>query len=189
MELVSRWPSLSSQVTDVAKSVEYSLTDRLEIGDKAGHRFLVFRSGIRLTGKAWSVRLSSTTIRGNCVAILYRLLILLIVARTGVPPSMCLCKLEAPASRAVAWLLRTDMPDLPQHEEDDDHHPGCPASYLSLGLGLRPIPFLEPPPLFLSDSSFTPSLPATTLVVAVAPRTTGFPADPPLYVSHCALTV
>ena len=79
MELVSRCPSIRFRIADEARSVVYARADRLENGDKGGHRFLVFRSGIRLTGKAWSVRLSSTTIRGNCVAILYRLLILLIV--------------------------------------------------------------------------------------------------------------
>ena len=124
------------------------------------------------------------------MAILHRLLILLIVARICVPPGMCLCKLEAPASRAVSWLLGTDERDMPRDDHhDDDHHPGCPASYLSLGLGLRPIPFIEPPPLFLSETAFTPSLPATTLVLSLPTRLTGFPADPPLYVSHCALTV
>jgi hypothetical protein len=124
------------------------------------------------------------------VPILSRLLVLLIIARILVPPCVCLCKLEAPASRAVAWILGTDAPDLPLEAHDHDHHPGCPASYLSLGLGLKPLPFLEPEPPVLSLPSYTPSLPATTtLASTVVDRAESFPADPPLYVSHCALTV
>ena len=119
-----------------------------------------------------------------------RLLVLLIIARILVPPCMCLCKLQTPACRAVAWVVGTDAPDLPHEEDDHDHHPGCPASYLSLGLGLKPMPFEEPQPLFLSLPSYTPSLPATTTLLAPdSIRATSFPADPPLYVSHCALTV
>lgn len=118
-----------------------------------------------------------------------RLLVLLIIARILVPPCMCLCTLEAPASRAVAWVLGTDEPDLPHEGRDHDHHPGCPASYLSLGLGLKPLPFVEPASPALSLPSYSPSLAATTLVVPVSTRAVGFPADPPLYVSHCALTV
>lgn len=121
--------------------------------------------------------------------ILSRILVLLIFARILVPPGMCLCKMEAPASRAVAWILGADMPEAPYHPDDDDHHPGCPASYLSLGLGLHPMPFMEPPPLFLSLPSYTPSLSVTTLVVPLSVRAIDFAADPPLYVSHCALTV
>ena len=121
--------------------------------------------------------------------ILSRLLVLLIFARILVPPGMCLCKLEAPASRAVAWVLGSDAPDLPLDHHDDDHHPGCPASYLSLGLGLHPMPFMEPLPPFLSHPAYTPSLSATALVVPLSIRATDFAADPPLYVSHCALTV
>jgi hypothetical protein len=119
-----------------------------------------------------------------------RLLILLIIARILVPPCMCLCKLEAPAARAIAWVLGTATPDAPAEEQDHDHHPGCPASYLSLGLGLRPLPFLEPESLLLSLPSFTPSSPADTTPVARDPiGASGVPAGPPLYVRHCALTV
>ncbi len=119
-----------------------------------------------------------------------QILVLLIIARILVPPCMCLCKLEAPAARAVAWVFGTDAPDLPHEEDDHDHHPGCPASYLSLGLGLKPMPFEEPEPPFLSLPSYTPSLPAmTTLLAPDSIRSTSFPADPPLYVSYCALTV
>jgi hypothetical protein len=123
------------------------------------------------------------------VSISSRLLVLLIIARILVPPCMCLCKLEARASRAVAWVLGADDTPPPHEEQDHDHHPGCPASYLSLGLGLKPLPFVEPVPPVLSLPSYTPSLDAATLVLAVSTHALGFPADPPLYVSHCALTV
>ena len=123
------------------------------------------------------------------MAIHSRLLVLLILARLLVPPSMCLCKLEAPASRAVAWVLGSKPIDLPHDDHDDDHHPGCPASYLSLGLGLKPIPVVEPELGSVSVPVPPPSLPAITLVVPVSIRTIHFAADPPLYVSHCALTV
>jgi hypothetical protein len=123
------------------------------------------------------------------VVFLFRLLILLIVVRILVPPCMCLCKLEAPASRAIAWVFGTEVPDAPMDYHDDDHHPGCPASYLSLGLGLQPMPFIEPLPSSLSLPAPTPFLPATTLVVPVSISAMTIGADPPLYVSHCALTI
>ena len=124
------------------------------------------------------------------MSILSRLLVLLIIARILVPPCMCLCKLQAPASRAVAWVFGKEASDLPHEEDDHDHYPGCPASYLSLGLGLKPMPFLEPEPSVSSLPSYTPFLPATTTILAPdSVRAMSFPADPPLYVSHCALTV
>lgn len=123
------------------------------------------------------------------MAFLFRLLVLLIVVRILVPPCMCLCKLEAPAARAIAWVFGTEVPDGPIDDHDHDHHPGCPASYLSLGLGLKPMPFIEPPPSPLSLPAPSAFLPATTLVVPVSITAMIFAADPPLYVSHCALTV
>ena len=117
-----------------------------------------------------------------------RLLVLLILARLIVPPSMCLCKLEAPASRAIAWVLGAKPIDLPRDDDDDDHDPGCPASYLSLGLGLKPIPVIEPELGSVSVPVSTPSLPAIPLVVPLSIREIPFATDP-LYVRHCALTV
>jgi hypothetical protein len=119
-------------------------------------------------------------------------LCLLITLRLLMPPGICVCKLSSPASRLLLAVCGQEVPEpnSPDEDRDDDHHPGCPASFLSVGMGVAPpsgpgqidLPLTgvveaESAPLFQSASDL---LPLTCSVLdSVAP----------LYVAHCALLV
>ena len=70
------------------------------------------------------------------MSILYRALLVLIVARLLLPPGICVCKLSSPAARLLVHALGGEAP-APQ-PDDHDHLPGCPASDLAQGMGLQP---------------------------------------------------
>src|SRR5215469_7959166 len=67
--------------------------------------------------------------------------------RLLMPPGICACKLSSPAARLLASFFQTGPPQpAPADAEDDDHAPGCPASPLAVGMGLKPAshPILPP---------------------------------------------
>jgi hypothetical protein len=113
------------------------------------------------------------------VAIATRVLFVLLTLRLLMPPGVCVCHLADAVGRAE-----------PAPESGDDHHPGCPASYLSLGLGLKPLP--GPGPVELAASGWqAPPLPAPVPSSSSPP--TGLavlaPESPPLHVVHCAFLI
>jgi hypothetical protein len=122
------------------------------------------------------------------VSIVCRLGLVLIGVRLLVPPCVCLCQLTAPAARFVAGLLGGDLPP-PEPEDPDHHHDGCPASKLSVGLGVPPAscqPCIAPCVAVLDRHPTRPSeidpLFATFSLAADPPR-------PPLCLTLCALLI
>jgi hypothetical protein len=114
----------------------------------------------------------------------------LIVLRLLMPPGICVCKLTSPALRLLAVLQGAEPPVAPLEVEDDDHSPGCPASYLSQGLGVAPPS--GPGPITLSLTGFSACVCPTPLPSATdllphgrAPAVLG----PPLYVELCAFLI
>jgi hypothetical protein len=111
---------------------------------------------------------------------LARALFVLLTLRLLMPPGICVCHLADTASRAAP---------APETGEDD-HHPGCPASYLSLGLGLKPLP--GPGPVELPPCGWLAPCPLAPPISLVAPPTD--PHDPapepiPLHVVYCAFLI
>ncbi len=100
------------------------------------------------------------------------ILMVLITIRLLMPPGICVCKWNSPAARFLVALLNTDR-EVPVEEdrEDDDHAPGCPASPLAVGMGVKPsaeppLPpglSLDPPPPLKSAQPFS-SLHADTMI-------------------------
>jgi hypothetical protein len=127
------------------------------------------------------------------VSILYRILIALMALRLLMPPGICACKLSSPAARLLADFFQTARPGsplAPPDAEDDDHAPGCPASPLAVGMGLKPAshPIL-PPDLALERP---PALEEAELALAInspAPEPAGGLAEGPLYLTLCALLI
>jgi len=75
-------------------------------------------------------------------------LLVLMIVRLMVPPGFCLCDPGSPLARALASLLAAAPLPIPiESAADDDHHPGCPNSYLSTGLGLQPAAVDVLPPI------------------------------------------
>jgi len=74
---------------------------------------------------------------------LHRFLLILLMVRLLLPPGICLCQDNSPASRLVLSLLdpQRELPPFAP-EEEDDHDPGCPASHLATGMGL-PLPLVS----------------------------------------------
>src|SRR5579884_593475 len=87
----------------------------------------------------------------------------LIAVRLMMPPGICVCKWRSPAARFLVSLLQSER-QVPVEEErdDDDHAPGCPASPLAAGMGVKPpseplLPpslSLDPPPPLESAQPF-----------------------------------
>lgn len=126
------------------------------------------------------------------MSILYRILIALMALRLLMPPGICACKLSSPAARLLAGFFRTGLPQpaAPADAEDDDHAPGCPASPLAVGMGLKPAshPIL-PPDLALERP---PTLEEAELAPCVAPPASAAAcglATGPLYLTLCALVI
>jgi hypothetical protein len=108
------------------------------------------------------------------------------------PPGICVCQWHSPAARILVGLLNTgkEVPPPPAPENEDDHEPGCPASKLAAGMGLRPA---SPPPLLpaLAPESVPPSdlCAADSTVGANLQYTTHQPPDSSLYLTVCALLI
>ena len=83
------------------------------------------------------------------------ILMTLMALRLLMPPGICACKWSSPAARLLVVLLQNER-QVPTEEErdDNDHAPGCPASPLAAGMGVKPpseplLPpglALDPPP-------------------------------------------
>jgi hypothetical protein len=78
------------------------------------------------------------------------ILMVLIVVRLLMPPGICACKWSSPAARFLVALLQSERQVPVEEDRDDDHAPGCPASPLAVGMGVKPpIEPLLPPGLAL----------------------------------------
>jgi hypothetical protein len=111
--------------------------------------------------------------------------------RLLMPPGICACKWTSPAARLLVALAHSQRQvPVEQDREDDDHEPGCPASPLAAGMGVKPAaePLL-PPGLALDP------LPLDTAPVVATVYTDtveGTSVDPPpatLYLTLCALLI
>jgi hypothetical protein len=75
-------------------------------------------------------------------------------------------------------------------EKEDDHEPGCPASKLAAGMGLRPA---SPAPLPPAASPEVVSVSQAPIRIPVAGAAAEFHAGPPphtdLYLTVCALRI
>jgi hypothetical protein len=81
------------------------------------------------------------------VSSLRTLLMVLMVVRLLMPPGICVCKWTSPAARVLVALAQSER-QVPNEQDwdDGDHDPGCPASPLAVGMGVRPAsePLLPP---------------------------------------------
>jgi hypothetical protein len=114
----------------------------------------------------------------------------LIALRLLLPPGICVCKWNSPAARLLVAVLQTErqVPAEPE-SDDDDHAPGCPASPLAVGMGVRPPsePLLPPA---LSLDSLPPPESAQPLFTVCADLVDGDSTDPfqaPVYLIVRAL--
>jgi hypothetical protein len=119
-----------------------------------------------------------------------RILFVLIGLRLLMPPGICACKQSGPAADLLVRALGKQAPPRPAPaRNEDDHAPGCPASYLSQGLGVAP----PPGPGALDPGPGQWLAPTPTAAALVAPFTLPPEPDfrpPPgeaLYLSYCAL--
>jgi hypothetical protein len=114
----------------------------------------------------------------------------LMVLRLLMPPGICVCKLSSPVLRLLAVVQDKALPPEPVQEDDDDHNPGCPASFLSVGMGVAPPS--GPGPLDLQRTGWliahTVPLPASSTDLLSPPYDIPIP-EAPLYVTQCALIV
>jgi len=122
------------------------------------------------------------------VSIPVRILVVLIGVRLLLPPGICICKLSSPVVRVVADALGGD-PTAPA-PDDDDHDPGCPASVLSLGMGVKPAsPTLDAPAALPCPADPPPALAVACGRIDAPPSDAAAFDAPPLYVCHCALLI
>jgi hypothetical protein len=125
------------------------------------------------------------------VSTLYRILLVLLTVRLLMPPGICACTWSSPAGRLLADFLKTgkEVPLPPLENEDrDDHAPGCPASPLAAGMGVKPSS--EPPPcpaLSLERPPVFEEVPAVSPLLASAPEPVSWPPEEGLYLTLCAL--
>jgi hypothetical protein len=123
------------------------------------------------------------------VSALRALLMVLIAVRLLMPPGICACKWNAPAARLLVALTQNET-QVPNEEErdDDDHEPGCPASPLAAGMGVKPP--CEPllPPTLALDLPLLPSIPLFLSVYTEETAPLVFSSPPhPLYLTLRAL--
>lgn len=118
------------------------------------------------------------------------ILMALIVLRLLLPPGICVCQWSSPAARLLVALTKSDRKVPPQHEsDDDDHAPGCPASPLAVGMGVRP-PSEQAWPPALSFDPLPPLESAQPFAPLCRERENPPPTDfqhSPLYLTVCAL--
>ena len=81
----------------------------------------------------------------------HQFLFVLLTIRLLLPPGICVCQWHSPAARMLVHFFggTKEVPPPPPVENEDDHEPGCPASKLAAGMGLRPA---SPPALTLDTS-------------------------------------
>jgi hypothetical protein len=121
---------------------------------------------------------------------LKHILFALLFLRLMAPPGICLCKVSSPATAFFADLFGKDAPPTEQ-DDDDDHAPGCPASKLSEGMGLRPANVAPP-----DDDGVMVSLPPPEHRLTGSASLSSDPYDTPdqpgescLYLTLCALRI
>ena len=117
------------------------------------------------------------------------LLSVLITVRLLMPPGICICQWSSPAARLLIAACGQELPvkDLP---DDDDHHPGCPACFLAIGMGVAPPS--GPGPIELPLTGLTCGETSVSITSSndlfPLPEAIPLPAAP-LYVEQCALIV
>lgn len=83
------------------------------------------------------------------------ILMVLIAVRLLMPPGICACKWSSPAARFLVALVQSEreIPSSNDSGDEDDDAPGCPASPLAAGMGVKPpTEPLLPPGLSLDES-------------------------------------
>jgi hypothetical protein len=127
------------------------------------------------------------------VSTLSRILFVLLAVRLLMPPGICICKQTARATNLLASDLGKETP--PPLLGDDDHAPGCPASYLSQGMGVAPpsgplwLPLTAgPSTLALPAPDPAPLAPLFSPPTCLVPDALD-PGDPALYLTLCALLI
>lgn len=114
-------------------------------------------------------------------------LFVLITIRLMVPPGVCICQASSPVLHVLARATGYPPPPTEDHH-DHDHHPGCPCSGLSEGMGLKPAsPGIDPP-----QPSIAAALPQpqSALPGQLIPATfLAFSITPPLFLSACVLLI
>ena len=119
------------------------------------------------------------------------ILMVLIGIRMLMPPGICVCKWNSPAARFLVALWQSDRQVPAQEDREDDDAPGCPASPLAVGMGVKPpseplLPpdlSLDPPP---PTESAQPFFSVWTDIAASAPSNH---SHSPLYVTLRALLI
>jgi hypothetical protein len=123
---------------------------------------------------------------------LHQILFGLLTIRLLLPPGICVCQWHSPAARFVVRLFNTgqEVPPSPPEEREDDHEPGCPASKLAAGMGLRPAaPAPMPPDALPEFLSPTDSLALTWPHVTSESFPERRPPNTGLYLTVCALLI
>jgi hypothetical protein len=111
------------------------------------------------------------------------ILMVLMVLRLLLPPGICVCEWSSPAARLLIALLNGQRQVPPQQEpDDDDHAPGCPASPLAVGMGVRPPSELVWPPALSLDP-----LPPLQAAQPFAPLCCERENPPPIDLPHSPL--
>lgn len=124
------------------------------------------------------------------VTVLRRFLLLLLVLRLLLPPGICLCHDNSPASCLILSLLDPDRP-LPSSscEEEDDHDPGCPGSPLATGMGLK-LPLVAVLPLLPNAILDLPEqVDPTPSFFHPTVHTWALSPPVPLYLEDCSLLI
>jgi hypothetical protein len=128
---------------------------------------------------------------------LHQILFVLLTMRLLMPPGICACKWSSPAARLLVAFFdrsRADTIPPPPVESDDDHTPGCPASFLAVGMGVWP-PSEPPPSLVLAPETLSLPNASVAATPSALPDSLPVPDDPSdplstsLYLSHCALRI
>jgi hypothetical protein len=123
---------------------------------------------------------------------LFQALFVLLTIRLLLPPGICVCQWHAPAARWLVKLLNTGklVPPSPPVENEDDHEPGCPASKLAAGMGLRPVAHPPAPPAASSERvHVSAEAVATTSRAGIELFPAYRPPGPALYLTACALLI
>ena len=122
----------------------------------------------------------------------HQTLLVLLTIRLLMPPGICVCQWHSPAARMIVGWLKTgtEVPPSPPEEKEDDHEPGCPASKLAAGMGLRPA---SPPPLPPAVSPEVVHVAQAAASLPPAQFDSGYltyrPPDLSLYLTVCALLI